>query len=189
MHLSEEDQTRRDQEVGSKSQKAARLYYWLISKNNNQYFDHKTSVLTLFCLIAASTDAFSGILRTISYFDFPTLKKATKNFHQGNLLGRGGFGPVYRVLFLNLWNQFWWYFLYFPWTCKFWDIYAYSSQKEKQKKRDIYAYITNFIKLILVRKSNCRIVYIARLNSNQMLRKTFNNYDKLKSKYTWKNKK
>ncbi|XP_050372623.1 probable LRR receptor-like serine/threonine-protein kinase At1g56140 isoform X1 [Argentina anserina] len=44
----------------------------------------------------ASTDAFSGVLRTISYFDFPTLKKATKNFHQNNLLGRGGFGPVYR---------------------------------------------------------------------------------------------
>ncbi|KAM5553608.1 putative LRR receptor-like serine/threonine-protein kinase [Rosa sericea] len=44
----------------------------------------------------ASTDAFSGILRTISYFDFATLKKATKNFHQGNLLGKGGFGPVYR---------------------------------------------------------------------------------------------
>ncbi|KAI3444183.1 hypothetical protein Pfo_000848 [Paulownia fortunei] len=37
----------------------------------------------------------SGNLRTISYFDFQTLKKATKNFHQNNLLGRGGFGPVY----------------------------------------------------------------------------------------------
>lgn len=104
VHLSEKDQTRRDQEVGSKSQKATRLYYWLISKSNNQYFDHKTSVLTLFCLIVASTDAFSGILRTISYFDFPTLKKATNNFHQGNLLGSGGFGPVYRVLFMNLWS-------------------------------------------------------------------------------------
>ncbi|XP_015892358.2 cold-responsive protein kinase 1 [Ziziphus jujuba] len=44
----------------------------------------------------ASPDFFSGNLRTISYFDFQTLKKATKNFHPGYLLGRGGFGPVYR---------------------------------------------------------------------------------------------
>lgn len=43
-----------------------------------------------------STDFFSGNLRTISYFDFHKLKKATKNFHHCNLLGRGGFGPVYR---------------------------------------------------------------------------------------------
>ncbi|KAK2646240.1 hypothetical protein Ddye_021435 [Dipteronia dyeriana] len=41
-------------------------------------------------------DFFSGNLRTIIYFDFQTLKKATKNFHPGNLLGRGGFGPVYQ---------------------------------------------------------------------------------------------
>ncbi|KAG8639869.1 probable LRR receptor-like serine/threonine-protein kinase At1g56140 isoform X2 [Manihot esculenta] len=41
-------------------------------------------------------DFWSGSLRTISYFDFHTLKKATKNFHPGNLLGIGGFGPVYR---------------------------------------------------------------------------------------------
>ncbi|XAR68683.1 Non-specific serine/threonine protein kinase [Bertholletia excelsa] len=41
-------------------------------------------------------DFFSGNLQTISYFDFHTLKKATKNFHHCNLLGRGGFGPVYR---------------------------------------------------------------------------------------------
>ncbi|KAF8035183.1 hypothetical protein BT93_C1270 [Corymbia citriodora subsp. variegata] len=44
----------------------------------------------------ASKDFFSGNLRTISYFDFHTLKKATKNFHPANLLGVGGFGPVYR---------------------------------------------------------------------------------------------
>ncbi|XP_024028434.1 putative serine/threonine-protein kinase [Morus notabilis] len=41
-------------------------------------------------------DLFSGNLRTISSFDFQTLKKATKNFHPGNLLGRGGFGPVFQ---------------------------------------------------------------------------------------------
>ncbi|KAJ4830784.1 hypothetical protein Tsubulata_031164 [Turnera subulata] len=41
-------------------------------------------------------DLLSGNLHTISHFDFQTLKKATKSFHPGNLLGRGGFGPVYR---------------------------------------------------------------------------------------------
>lgn len=43
----------------------------------------------------------SGNLRTISYFDFQTLRKATKNFHRTNLLGSGGFGPVYQVQVLN----------------------------------------------------------------------------------------
>ncbi|KAF7807230.1 putative LRR receptor-like serine/threonine-protein kinase [Senna tora] len=41
-------------------------------------------------------ELFSGNLRTIISFDCQTLKKATKNFHSGNLLGSGGFGPVYR---------------------------------------------------------------------------------------------
>ncbi|KAL2338710.1 hypothetical protein Fmac_013156 [Flemingia macrophylla] len=39
---------------------------------------------------------FSGSLRTISYFDFRTLRRATKNFHPRNFLGSGGFGPVYQ---------------------------------------------------------------------------------------------
>ncbi|XP_077236796.1 cysteine-rich receptor-like protein kinase 1 [Tasmannia lanceolata] len=39
---------------------------------------------------------FSGNLRTISYFDYQTLKKATRNFHPKYQLGRGGFGPVYK---------------------------------------------------------------------------------------------
>ncbi|KAK1269276.1 putative LRR receptor-like serine/threonine-protein kinase [Acorus gramineus] len=41
-------------------------------------------------------DYYSGNLRTISYFDYQTLKKATKNFHPENQLGMGGFGPVYQ---------------------------------------------------------------------------------------------
>ncbi|XP_058068068.1 cold-responsive protein kinase 1-like [Magnolia sinica] len=41
-------------------------------------------------------DFFSGNLRTISYFDYRTLKKATGNFCSRNQLGRGGFGPVYK---------------------------------------------------------------------------------------------
>ncbi|KAE8720852.1 U-box domain-containing protein 35-like [Hibiscus syriacus] len=45
---------------------------------------------------AASTDFFSGDLRSMFYFDFRTLKRATKNFHPDNFLGRGGFGPVYK---------------------------------------------------------------------------------------------
>lgn len=40
-------------------------------------------------------DALSGNLRMISCFKYQTLKKATKNFHQDNFLGSGGFGPVY----------------------------------------------------------------------------------------------
>ncbi|CAL1407619.1 unnamed protein product [Linum trigynum] len=40
-------------------------------------------------------EVLSGTLRKISYFNFQALNKATKNFHADNLLGRGGFGPVY----------------------------------------------------------------------------------------------
>ncbi|KAF5742920.1 hypothetical protein HS088_TW09G00982 [Tripterygium wilfordii] len=43
-----------------------------------------------------STDVFSGSLRSVTVLDFRKLKKATKNFHPSNLLGSGGFGPVYR---------------------------------------------------------------------------------------------
>ncbi|KAI4377557.1 hypothetical protein MLD38_015163 [Melastoma candidum] len=44
---------------------------------------------------ADTKDLLRGNLRAISYFDFQTLKSATKNFHCRNLLGVGGFGPVY----------------------------------------------------------------------------------------------
>ncbi|KAL7587237.1 cold-responsive protein kinase 1 isoform X1 [Lactuca sativa] len=43
----------------------------------------------------AAKDYFSGKLQTISYFSFRTLKEASKNFDECNLLGEGGFGPVY----------------------------------------------------------------------------------------------
>ncbi|KAG6769367.1 hypothetical protein POTOM_024998 [Populus tomentosa] len=52
---------------------------------------NKEIIVLSFCI-----DFWSGNLQTINYFDFQTLKKATKNFHPANLLGRGGFGPVYR---------------------------------------------------------------------------------------------
>ncbi|XP_076929029.1 cold-responsive protein kinase 1-like isoform X2 [Bidens hawaiensis] len=44
----------------------------------------------------AAKKYFSGKLETISYFSFRTLKEASKHFHECNLLGKGGFGPVYR---------------------------------------------------------------------------------------------
>ncbi|XP_024978970.1 cysteine-rich receptor-like protein kinase 42 [Cynara cardunculus var. scolymus] len=47
-----------------------------------------------FCLVVLKVH-FGGNLWTISYFRFKALKKATKNFHECNLLGKGGFGPVY----------------------------------------------------------------------------------------------
>ncbi|KAJ1439854.1 Serine-threonine/tyrosine-protein kinase, catalytic domain [Sesbania bispinosa] len=43
-----------------------------------------------------SMEFFSGNLPTISYFDYQTLRNATKNFCPENLLGSGGFGPVYQ---------------------------------------------------------------------------------------------
>ncbi|XP_073007285.1 cold-responsive protein kinase 1-like [Typha latifolia] len=39
---------------------------------------------------------FSDNLRTIYYFDYQTLKNATRDFHPKNQLGRGGFGPVFQ---------------------------------------------------------------------------------------------
>ncbi|KAK7291846.1 hypothetical protein RIF29_07316 [Crotalaria pallida] len=47
-------------------------------------------------MCAGSKEFFSGNIRTINYFDFRTLRRATKNFHPSNLLGSGGFGPVYQ---------------------------------------------------------------------------------------------
>ncbi|KAK4257772.1 hypothetical protein QN277_007316 [Acacia crassicarpa] len=51
--------------------------------------------------LQGSMELLSGNLQTIIYFDYWTLKKATKNFHSGNLLGSGGFGPVYRGKLAN----------------------------------------------------------------------------------------
>ncbi|RYR30174.1 hypothetical protein Ahy_B01g055000 [Arachis hypogaea] len=44
-----------------------------------------------------SMDFFSGSLGTISHFNLNTLRRATRNFHSKNLLGSGGFGPVYQA--------------------------------------------------------------------------------------------
>lgn len=33
----------------------------------------------------------------VTCFDYGTLKASTKNFHEKNKLGRGGFGTVYKV--------------------------------------------------------------------------------------------
>ena len=38
--------------------------------------------------------------RDLKIFDFQTIAAATDNFSPGNRLGQGGFGPVYKVLFL-----------------------------------------------------------------------------------------
>ncbi|XP_057434156.1 cold-responsive protein kinase 1-like [Lotus japonicus] len=43
-----------------------------------------------------SMEFFSGNLQSICFFDYQTLRKATHNFFPGNLLGSGGYGPVYR---------------------------------------------------------------------------------------------
>lgn len=45
---------------------------------------------------AQASDIFSGNLRTICYFNYRTLKRATGNFNPENQLGSGGFGPVFK---------------------------------------------------------------------------------------------
>ncbi|KAK6783720.1 hypothetical protein RDI58_017174 [Solanum bulbocastanum] len=52
-------------------------------------------ITSTFKATSGTSDALSVHLRTISYFNFHTLEKATKNFHSDNLLGCGGFGPVF----------------------------------------------------------------------------------------------
>ena len=37
-------------------------------------------------------------LDELPLFDFEKLATATNNFHFGNMLGKGGFGPVYKVI-------------------------------------------------------------------------------------------
>lgn len=38
-------------------------------------------------------------LEELPLFKFEKLANATNNFHFGNMLGKGGFGPVYKVIF------------------------------------------------------------------------------------------
>jgi len=38
-------------------------------------------------------------LEELPLFKFEKLANATDNFHFGNMLGKGGFGPVYKVIF------------------------------------------------------------------------------------------
>lgn len=38
-------------------------------------------------------------LDELPLFDFEVVANATNNFHFGNTLGKGGFGPVYKVVF------------------------------------------------------------------------------------------
>ncbi|XP_004488031.2 cysteine-rich receptor-like protein kinase 44 [Cicer arietinum] len=45
---------------------------------------------------SGSMELFSASLRSTSYFNYHILKKATNNFFHANLLGTGGFGPVYQ---------------------------------------------------------------------------------------------
>lgn len=37
-------------------------------------------------------------LDELPLYEFEKLEIATKNFHFGNMLGKGGFGPVYKVI-------------------------------------------------------------------------------------------
>ncbi|WOH01221.1 hypothetical protein DCAR_0520602 [Daucus carota subsp. sativus] len=51
--------------------------------------------MTKFVLRSEKQQDLGEQFHTIIYFGFQTLRKATKNFHQDNFLGRGGFGLVY----------------------------------------------------------------------------------------------
>ncbi|KAK7411946.1 hypothetical protein VNO78_03391 [Psophocarpus tetragonolobus] len=72
--------TTKEQQVFGKHNESAEVMRMIFSSNQQ----------------SGSKEFFSGNLRTISCFDYQTLKKATNNFHADNLLGSGGFGPVYQ---------------------------------------------------------------------------------------------
>lgn len=38
----------------------------------------------------------------VPYYDFETILEATDNFSNANKLGRGGYGPVYKVINLSI---------------------------------------------------------------------------------------
>lgn len=40
-------------------------------------------------------------LEEFPLFTFETLANATDQFHEDNMLGKGGFGPVYKVIFCD----------------------------------------------------------------------------------------
>lgn len=85
----------------------------------------RTQHLKFYLLFAVSSEFCSANLWTVSYFDFESLKKATKNFHPANLLGKGGFGPVYQVLILN--PRKWWSYLLVRGKLKVWKILCFHN--------------------------------------------------------------
>ncbi|KAJ6922153.1 hypothetical protein NC652_015952 [Populus alba x Populus x berolinensis] len=62
------------------------LYFWKFNKPEKlkKFLKKKRSM-------TETKDFWSGNLQTINYFDFQTLKKATKNFHPANLLSEVAF--------------------------------------------------------------------------------------------------
>ncbi|KAK7329707.1 hypothetical protein VNO77_23882 [Canavalia gladiata] len=68
------------------------IIFWKLNKRKAELMEKTASATQQH----GSVDLISGNLRTISYFGLNTLKRATKNFHPENLLGKGGFGPVYK---------------------------------------------------------------------------------------------
>ncbi|KAL1335471.1 hypothetical protein AAHE18_11G249800 [Arachis hypogaea] len=78
--------------------------YWMIIKRRSpqeaeEKMEKEPSIMSqhqVASLYIGSMDFFSGSLGTISHFNLNTLRRATRNFHSKNLLGSGGFGPVYQ---------------------------------------------------------------------------------------------
>lgn len=59
-------------------------------------------MIFLFFLELTELQQMSTRLKTYSYSE---LKKATNDFNENNLLGQGGFGPVYKVSKLLVFSQ------------------------------------------------------------------------------------